>query len=74
MTAYSAVAGTGDTRAILFFQAIMTAAIIGMAWYVGIVRGLALEYVWAAEILGAVIQLVLSAVWLKSGIWRRLRI
>ena len=73
-TAYAAVAGTGDTRAILFIQAVMTSAVIGTAWYAGIVRGLALEYVWAAEILAAVIALVLSAVWLKSGIWQRLRI
>ncbi|MEA3273991.1 MAG: MATE family efflux transporter [Pseudomonadota bacterium] len=73
-TAYSAVAGTGDTRAILVFQLLIATGVLGVAWYTALVLGLPLEYIWLSEVAGWAIALMVSVTWLKIGLWRQLRV
>ena len=73
-TYYAAVIGTGDTGAILLIQLVMTASTVATAYYVALILGLALEYVWLAEMIGVLVCLALSWYWFKSGQWRKLEI
>jgi putative MATE family efflux protein len=73
-TYYAAVFGTGDTPTILLIQIIMTVCTIGIAYYFGLYLGLALEYIWLAEMAGWLICLVLSWYWFKSERWKKLEI
>lgn len=73
-TLYSAVAGTGDTRAILAIQVMVTTATLAFAWYTALWLGLALEYILLAEVLGWGICLIASWAWFKGGLWNRLKI
>ncbi|WP_455209085.1 MATE family efflux transporter [Kaarinaea lacus] len=69
---YAAVAGTGDTRAILVIQTIMAICTISIAYYSGLILGLAMEYIWLAEMAGWVICFFLSWYWFQSRRWERL--
>ena len=73
-TYYAAVIGTGDTGAILLIQLVMTASTVATAYYVALILGLALQYVWLAEMIGVLVCLALSWYWFKSGQWRKLEI
>jgi putative MATE family efflux protein len=73
-TAYSAVAGTGDTRAILVFQVVITGSALSLAWYLALFLQLPLEYVWLSEVLAGALALLLSIARLRTAIWRRLRL
>ena len=73
-TYYAAVIGTGGTGAILLIQLIMTASTVAIAYYFALILGLALEYVWLAEMIGVLVCLALSWYWFKSEQWRKLEI
>jgi putative MATE family efflux protein len=73
-TLYSAVAGTGDTRVILVIQLVVTAVTLGIATYAAFWLELALEYILLAEVFGWLTSLVLSWLWFRGGLWRRLEI
>ncbi len=73
-TLYAAVAGTGDTRAVLAIQIIVTLITLGFAGYAALWLGLALEYILLAEVFGWLICLILSWGWFQGGLWKRLEI
>jgi Na+-driven multidrug efflux pump len=73
-TYYAAVFGTGDTPAILLIQAIMSLCTIGTAYYFALHLGLALEYIWLAEMVGWLVCLGLSWYWFRSERWKKLEI
>ena len=73
-TYYAAVFGTGDTRTILLIQIIMTVCTIGIAYYFGLHLGLALEYIWLAEMVSWLVCLALSWYWFKNERWKELEI
>jgi putative MATE family efflux protein len=72
--AYAAVVGTGDTRAILVFQVLISAGVLATAWTFALHLELTLEYVWLAEVLGWGIALALSLAWLRMKRWERLKV
>lgn len=71
---FSAVAGTGDTKAIMTIQLILTGCALGYAYFAAIVRELPLGYIWLSEAVGWSACLLLSWLWFRSGRWRRLTI
>ena len=73
-THYAAVFGTGDTGAILRIQIIMTVSAVAIAYCCALVLGLALEYVWLAEMAACLICLGLSWYWFRSEQWKKLEI
>jgi len=73
-TLYSAVAGTGDTRVILVIQLIVTTVTLGIAGYTALWLELALEYILLAEVFGWLTCLILSWLWFRAGLWRRLEV
>ena len=64
---FSAVAGTGDTRALLYIQFWMTVCVLAYAFCAAIVFGLPLEVVWAAEIVHWLLCLALSRAWFRRA-------
>ena len=73
-TYYAAVFGTGDTPTILRIQIMMSVCTVAIAYYFGIHLGLALEYIWLAEMAGWLVCLALSWYWFKSERWKQLEI
>jgi Na+-driven multidrug efflux pump len=71
---YSAVAGTGDTRAILAIQLLVTLCSLAVAYVAAIPLGLSLTFVWSAEALGWTVCLLLSWWWLRSGRWQAMQV
>lgn len=72
--AYAAVVGTGDTRAVLVFQLLISAVVLTTAWTFALPLALPLEYVWLAEVFGWGVALAVSLAWLRTGLWRRLKV
>jgi len=68
---FAAVAGTGDTRTTLLIETTLSATILAYVYLVAIVLTLPPAAIWGGEIVGWVVCLGLSAVWLRSGRWRR---
>lgn len=73
-TYYAAVFGAGDTPAILLIQVCVAILTVSIAYYCGLYLGLALEFVWVAEMAGWLVCLGLSWFWFKSEQWNRLEI
>ena len=71
---FSAVAGSGDTRATLLIEIVLSVCVLLVAYAAGVALGLPLEAVWAAEIVGGGVCLLLSAAWLRSERWKRLTV
>ncbi len=71
---YSAIVGTGDTRAILIIQIIITFFMLTFAYIAAFVLQLELEYIWLAEVFGWLVCLSLSWALFSSGFWQRLKI
>lgn len=71
---YATIAGTGDTRAILIIQIIITIITLIFAYVAAFVLELGLEYIWLAEVPGWLVCLLLSWLWFRSGLWQRLDI
>ena len=71
---YSTIAGTGDTRAILTIQIIITIFTLFFAYIAAFVLELELEYIWLAKVFEWLVCLLLSWLWFKSGRWQRLNI
>jgi putative MATE family efflux protein len=71
---YSAIVGTGDTRAVLSIQVIVSVIMLVLAYLAALVLELELEYIWMAEVLGWLACLLLSWWWYRSARWRRLHI
>ena len=71
---YSAIVGTGDTRAILTIQIIVTLFTLTFAYIAAFVLQLELEYIWLAEVFGWLVCLSLSWILFSSGFWQRLKI
>jgi putative MATE family efflux protein len=71
---YSAVAGTGDTRALLAIQSAVTLVTLLGVYLAAVRLGMPLGFVWAAEGLGWLTCLLLSGWWLRSARWRRARV
>ncbi|QOY54693.1 MATE family efflux transporter [Candidatus Sulfurimonas marisnigri] len=70
----SAVTGTGDTMINLFIEIIVSLIILSYTYYVAIIANLSLNYIWFAEVIGWGVCLLLSWLWLKSNLWKRLNI
>ncbi|MBI4419908.1 MAG: MATE family efflux transporter [Gemmatimonadetes bacterium] len=70
----NAVAGTGDTRTTLVIEVAASVCVLLYAYVAAIPLGLSQPAVWAAEIVGWLVCLLLSYGWLKRGSWRRLAI
>jgi len=70
----SAVAGTGDTMVTLGIELIVSLSVLGYAYYAAFIADFSLESIWIAEIIGWSVCLLLSWVWLRSGVWKRLNI
>jgi len=66
------VVGTGDTLAVLGIQVLISACVLGAAYYLALVLALPLAYVWLAELLGWAICLAAAWGWMRSGYWARL--
>lgn len=71
---YSAIVGTGDTRAVLIIQIIITFFMLTFAYIAAFVLQLELEYIWLAEVFGWLVCLSLSWALFSSGFWQRLKI
>ncbi len=71
-TFYAAVAGTGDTAAILAIQVLVSASVLVSAYLAAFVFALPLSYVWLAEAVGWGVCLVAARAWLHGGHWRGL--
>jgi putative MATE family efflux protein len=69
---YSTIVGIGDTRVTLTIQVIVAVSTLCYAWYAAIYKGYALEYVLLAELIGWILCLILSWLWLRTGFWKRL--
>ncbi len=69
--ALAAVFGTGDTGAGFFVEVITSATFVAWAAVAALVVGLDLPYVWLSLPLAASVGLALSAIWLRTGRWRR---
>ncbi|MBU1658184.1 MATE family efflux transporter [bacterium] len=70
----STVAGTGDTVATLLIELVVSVSILGYAYYAALVAGFSLESIWFAEVIGWSICLLLSWIWLRSALWKRINI
>ena len=70
----SAVAGTGDTAATLAIEIVVSLFVLGYAYYAALIAGFSLSSIWFAEVIGWVVCLVLSWLWLQSNYWKRLTI
>lgn len=71
---FNAVAGTGDTGAVLLVELVMTVSILCYAAAAALHFGLPIEFVWFSESIGWLICLSLSFLWLRGGKWKRLRV
>ena len=71
---YSTIAGTGDTKAILTIQIIITIFTLTFAYIAAFVLKLEVEYIWLAEVFGWLVCLSLSWILFRSGFWKRLKI
>ncbi len=72
--AFSALVGTGDTRATLAIEFVLTFCVVLYAFAAALLFGLPLEIVWVAEIIGWLLSLGLSFAWLSGKQWKRLYI
>lgn len=70
----SAVAGTGDTMITLGIELIVSLSVLGYAYYAAFIADFSLESIWIAEVIGWSVCLLLSWIWLRSGVWKRLNI
>jgi putative MATE family efflux protein len=68
----STVVGTGDTRAALTIQVLVSICTLFYARYAAIYQGYPLEYVLLAELVGWSVCLFLSWSWYRTGFWKRL--
>jgi Na+-driven multidrug efflux pump len=73
-TFYSAVAGTGDTVAMLIIQVLMSACALLWAYAAALVLEWPLGAVWLAEAVGWVRCLLAARAWLRGARWQRLEI
>jgi putative MATE family efflux protein len=71
---FAAVAGTGDTRSTLFIETALSTTVLAWVWVAAIVAAQPLSVVWAGEIVGWTVCLLLSLLWLKSERWKRMEI
>ena len=71
---YASVAGTGDTWAVFGIQVVVTAMTLALAAVAAFGLGLGLAWIWAAEVAGWVICLLLAWAWFRSGAWQRLAV
>ena len=71
---YSALAGTGDTQAILVIQSLVAVVTLATVYGVAIWLGLPLAWIWVAEGVGWTSCLLLSWAWLHGGLWRRIQV
>ena len=71
---FSALIGTGDTRATLAIECLLTACVLGYVFGAALIFELPLEIVWAAEIIGWLLSLGLSLAWLSGKQWKRIYI
>jgi putative MATE family efflux protein len=73
-TFYSAVAGTGDTVAMLLIQLLMSACALLWAYAAALVLEWPPGAVWLAEAIGWALCLLAARAWLRGDRWRRLEI
>lgn len=73
-TYHAALAGTGDTVAVLAIQVAATAVILGWAWTAALPLALPLAAVWIAEAVGWVVILALARARFAGGRWQRLAV
>jgi putative MATE family efflux protein len=71
---YSALAGTGDTVAMLVIQVLMSACALLWAYSAALLLEWPLGAIWLAEAVGWAICLLAARAWLRAGRWRRLEI
>jgi Na+-driven multidrug efflux pump len=68
---FNAVAGTGDTPAVLFIEIALSICIIGLAYSFMLLLGWPIATVWLAEAAGWILCLMLSSAWLRCRRWER---
>jgi putative MATE family efflux protein len=71
---FTAVSGTGDTKAAFGIEVVLSLVTLVLAGAAGIGLGLGVEYVWVSLPIACCACLVLSYAWMRSGRWERLRI
>ena len=71
---FVAVSGTGDTAAALGIELILTATMVGIAYLTAVPLAWPIEIVWLALPIAWSVCLLISYMWIKSRIWRRLEI
>lgn len=71
---FAAVAGTGDTRTTLLIESALSSTVLAYVYAAAIVAARPLAVVWAGEIVGWSVCLLLSLFWLRSERWQRLEI
>ncbi|HYT69895.1 MAG TPA: MATE family efflux transporter [Gemmatimonadales bacterium] len=69
-----AVEGTGDTRTALVIELVLSVGVLLSAYAAAIVLHLPLAGIWASEIVGWLVCLLMAYGWLRSGRWRRVSI
>jgi putative MATE family efflux protein len=71
---YATVAGTGDTWAVFGIQLVVTLVTLTLAAVAAFGLGLGLPWIWAAEVAGWAICLLVAWAWFRSGAWQRLSV
>ncbi|MBU1216629.1 MATE family efflux transporter [bacterium] len=70
----STVAGTGDTMVTFFIELAVSVSVLFYVYWAALVAGYSHEYIWIGELIGWIVCLSLSWLWLRSGYWKRLNI
>jgi MATE family multidrug resistance protein len=71
---YTAVVGTGDTTAALVIELLVTIVMIGATWLAAIQLGWPMALVWLSLPIAWLVSLTASYGWMKSEIWKRVRV
>ena len=70
----SGLTGTGDTDAVFVIELLSSGFVLAWVWGAALVFELPLEFVWSAELMGALLTFGLASFWLRSGRWTRFRL
>jgi MATE family multidrug resistance protein len=71
---FTAVVGTGDTAAALGIEFVLTLVMLGLTYVAAIHLAWPMALVWLSLPITWLVCLTVSYGWMKSGIWRRLKI
>jgi multidrug resistance protein, MATE family len=71
---FTAVVGTGDTAAALGIEFVLTLVMLGLTYLAAIHLAWPIALVWLSLPITWLVCLTVSYSWMKSGIWRRLKI